>query len=448
MLDGSDAWTLVTGSLRPDHFSEPLHARIYAAIVDMAAKGIVSPIVLKSKLDGDEALSQVGGFGYIAGLIRNAAPSIAIGSHSHLIRELADRRRVIASCTDAIERAGDTSDSDFRVNLSQHLEEVTGIFDGAHERKTCFTLAEASANAIARLKRLRAGEPDPNAIPTYLKALDAATGGLRRGEYVVIGARPSMGKTALAVQLAMNVAEHGGGVAYFSLEMPEALLSPRILASRLWQPGRPCPSYQGLLRGEISESEAYYAAQAAEEMKDWPLLIEDEPGLTATEIEARARVIGAKLKSTGKTLDLVIVDHIHKMRHPGAQSKVSEYTEISARLAEAAKRLNCPVIALAQLNRAVEGRDDKRPSLADVRELGAIEQDADVVAFIYREAYYLERQRCRNVEDEADRIGDLMRYKNRMELILAKQRSGPISTVNLSCDMGSNVIRDPNEVVA
>ena len=201
---------------------------IYAAIVDMAAKGIVSPIVLKSKLDGDEALSQVGGFGYIAGLIRNAAPSIAIGSHSHLIRELADRRRVIASCTDAIERAGDTSDSDFRVNLSQHLEEVTGIFDGAHERKTCFTLAEASANAIARLKRLRAGEPDLNAIPTDLKALDAATGGLRRGEYVVIGARPSMGKTALAVQLAMNVAEHGGGVAYFSLEMPESLLSPRF----------------------------------------------------------------------------------------------------------------------------------------------------------------------------------------------------------------------------
>jgi replicative DNA helicase len=183
-------------------------------------------------------------------------------------------------------------------------------------------------------------------------------------------------------------------------------------------------------------------------MSDWPIIIEDEPGLTAAEIEARARVIDSKLRAKGKSLDLVIVDHIHKCRHPGSQSKVSEYTEISSRLAEAAKRLDCPVVTLAQLNRAVEGRDDKRPSFADLRESGAIEQDADLVAFLYREAYYLERQRHRSVEAEADRIGDLMRCKHKLELIIAKQRSGPIGTVNLWCDMASNVVSDVGEVAS
>jgi replicative DNA helicase len=180
-------------------------------------------------------------------------------------------------------------------------------------------------------------------------------------------------------------------------------------------------------------------------MKNWPLYIEDEPGLTAAEIEARARVIASKFSAKGRTLDGVIVDHIHKCRHPGAQSKVSELTEISARLAEAAKRLNCPVIALAQLNRGVESREEKRPTLADLRESGAIEQDADVVTFLSREAYYLERQSFSDYDREADRIAQLMRCQNKMELIIAKQRSGPTSTVDLWVNMGCNKVLDPAE---
>jgi replicative DNA helicase len=183
----------------------------------------------------------------------------------------------------------------------------------------------------------------------------------------------------------MNLAEAGGGVAYFSLEMPEALLSPRFIASKIWSVKRQEVTYQALLHGEVSDLAAGYARDASEEMKSWPILIEDEPGLTAAEIEARARVIASKLRAKDKGLDGIIVDHIHKIRHPGVQSKVSELTEISARLAEAAKRLNCPVIALAQLNRGVESREEKRPTLADLRESGAIEQDADVVTFLYRE---------------------------------------------------------------
>ena len=132
---------------------------------------------------------------------------------------------------------------------------------------------------------------------------------------------------------------------------------------------------------------------AAKEMKSWPIVIDDAPGLSAPELEARVQVAKSRLERNGKSLDLVIVDHLHKMRHPNTPSKVNEYTEISGRLAEMAKRLDCPVVALAQLNRSVESRDDKRPQLSDLRESGSIEQDADTVLFAYRPAYYLERQR-------------------------------------------------------
>ncbi len=185
---------------------------------------------------------------------------------------------------------------------------------------------------------------------------------------------------------------------------------------------------------------------AAQEIRQWPLIVDDAAGLAAAEIEARAQIARSKFERGGKSLSLIVVDHIHKMRHQGATSKVSEYTEISARLAEMAKRLDCPVLALAQLNRGVEVRDDKRPQLADLRESGSIEQDADTVLFVYRQAYYLERRRCSDPGAEADRMADLTKVANQLELIIEKQRSGPIGTIDLWCDMASNVVRDPAEL--
>ncbi len=185
---------------------------------------------------------------------------------------------------------------------------------------------------------------------------------------------------------------------------------------------------------------------AAEELKSWPLIVDDAAALTPAEVEARAQIAKAKFERQGTRLDLVVVDHIHKMRQPGTQSKVAEYTEISARLAEMAKRLDCPVLALAQLNRAVEMRDDKRPQLADLRESGSIEQDADTVMFVYRPAYYLERRRCLEPGAEADRLAELDVVAHRLELIIEKQRSGPIGTLDLWCDMAANVVRDPADV--
>lgn len=299
--------------------------------------------------------------------------------------------------------------------------------------------------SVDRVKRMRAGEADPNAIKTGIAVVDKFTGGLHRGEYVILGGRPSMGKTALATQIAYNVAGQGGGVFYASLEMPMPLITPRFASCRLWAPDIDV-DYQSIIRGEVDERTMRWLESAAEELKTWPLIIDDAAGLSASEIEARAQIARAKFERQGTRLDLVVVDHIHKMRHPGAQSKVAEYTEISARLAEMAKRLDAPVLTLAQLNRGVEARDDKRPQLADLRESGSIEQDADTVLFVYRPAYYLQRKRCSDPAAEADRMADLETVAHRLELIIEKQRSGPIGTLDLWCKMAANVVRDPADI--
>jgi replicative DNA helicase len=181
-----------------------------------------SVLLLKPRMEGDAALQQIGGGQYVVSLYSMAPEPIVLESHAKLLRELAERRVAIASCSEAVDSFSDTGSTDFRSDVSRHLETITGVFDGARERQTCFTLYESTTKAIDRLNRLRAGEPDPNAIKTRLRALDMITGGLHRGEYAVIGARPSMGKTALAVQLAMNIAEAGGGVHISALRCPRA----------------------------------------------------------------------------------------------------------------------------------------------------------------------------------------------------------------------------------
>ena len=436
--------------LSPEHFSEPVHSRIFEAIQKLNAKGnFGGALALKTYFTADETLAEIGGTSYLANLAGRAAPSISLKSHAHLLRELAARRLAIEASEKLIDQAATVNVNEaFRPALADHIGAMQGLFDGGNERKTSFTLGEASKSMVDRVARIRSGEADRNAISTGIPALDAQTGGLHRGEYIILGGRPSMGKTALAVQLGYNVAVAGGGVFYASLEMPVALLTPRIASCRLWMPGDDNIHYQSILRGQLNERQARFVASAADEMKAWPFVIDDAPGLSAGELEARAQVAKSRLEQAGKSLDLVIVDHLHKMRHAGSLSKTNEYTEISARLAEMAKRLDCPVVALAQLNRGVEARDDKRPQLSDLRESGSIEQDADTVLFVYREAYYLERKRCHEAGAEADRLADVHEGKSKLELIIEKQRSGPIGTVELFCDVAANVVRDLSEVAS
>lgn len=439
----------LVGKLDPGHFAEPVHSRIFEACATLIRTGaIASPITLKAHFDNDATLKEIGGMAYLARLVGSAGPAIAVPSLAGIIRDLASRREVIAAAEVLIADASAvTVGESFRPAIAAHVETMQRLFDDSTERKTAHTLGEASAAMVERITRIRNGEVDRNAIPTGIASVDRQIGGLHRGEYIILGGRPSMGKTAMATQVAYNIAERGGGTFYSSLEMPVALLTPRLAGCRLWAPGSANNvRYQRIVHGNVNDREMRWIESATTEMRLWPLIIDDAPGLSPAELEARAQIAKARFERSGRSLDVVIVDHLHKMRHQGSQSKVSEYTEISARLAEMAKRLDCPVVALAQLNRGVENRDDKRPQLADLRESGSIEQDADVVLFVFREAYYLERKRCTNPGQEAERLADLDAVRHRLDVIVEKQRSGPIGTIELWCDMASNVVRDPADL--
>jgi replicative DNA helicase len=436
----------VRDRLKPDHFFEAVHARLYEVIDTFAAAGkIASPFTIKNHFDQDGTLADIGGMRYLANLVSNAAVQISLKQHVELLRDLAARRLVMTAAHDLSCRASTVSVHEpFRAVIAAHIDAMQKLFEAGSGRQTTYLLGEALAASVEQVRRVRAGEADSNVISTGIASVDKFTGGLHLGEYGVLGGRPSMGKTALAIQLAYNVAERGGGVFYASLEMAAPLLTPRFASCRLWSPELSIP-YQRILRGDVDDRIMRWLESAAKEMNSWPLIIDDDAGLTAAELEARAQIAKVKLERTGKPLDLVVADHIHKLHHPDALSKVAEYTAISGRLAEMAKRLSVPVLALAQLNRRPEERDDKRPQLADLRESGSIEQDADTVLFVYRPAYYLERKRCSKPVAEADRLADLEAVAHSLELIVEKQRSGPIGTIKLCCNMAANVVRDPTD---
>ncbi|MGE3829410.1 MAG: replicative DNA helicase [Parvibaculaceae bacterium] len=452
ILVNNDAHNLVASFLRPEHFSEAIHARIFEAVVALRAKGrLASPETLKLYFQQDETLKEIGGTVYLARLARAATTIINAGEYGRLVYENAQRRSLIKICLDTANNATQPAvDSTLRDELAGHIEECQNIFDGSTpDRKSVSTLPEAGRSSLKLLNLVRAGNGDPNAIPTGVPGIDRLTGGMRRGEFIVLGARPSVGKTAFAVQIAQNVGANGDGVAFFSLEMPTAILVPRFISSSLFTPSVRTPSYQQILRGDVLTSDMPAIEAVVKGFDEMPIIIDDAPGLSAVEVEARARVMASKFQAAGKRLGLVIVDHIHRMRGPSNQNRVAQFSEISSGLAEAAKRLDAPLLCLAQLNRSLESREEKRPTLADLRESGAIEQDADLVLFLYRDSYYLKRQpRGKTVFADMATDRALEAANDRLELIIAKQRSGPVDVVHLFADMATNAIRDLSEVSA
>lgn len=444
-------WPQITGRLKPEHFAEPLHSRIFEAGLKLTALGTpATAIALKTYFSKDGTLEEIGGVAYLGRLMASAFTDMEFRGAVEMLPDLAARRAFINASQNVADVAQAVAPGEtFRPALAQHIEELQQLFDRGGGRRTTSTFSEGAEAMVDRIARMKRGEADPNAIKTGIAALDKQTGGLHRGEYLILGARPSMGKTALALQIAYNIARAGGGVLYFSLEMPRDLLIPRLASTHLWTPsGATSVPYTRILRGELTEMEARWMSSFARETDGWPFLIDDAAGLTPAEMESRAQVAKARFERNGRDLSVIVVDHLHKMRQPGTQSKVAEYTEISARLAEMGKRLNCPVLTLAQLNRSVESRDDKRPQLSDLRESGSIEQDADVAMFLYRPAYYLERDKHADMGKEAERIQALRACQNRLDVIIEKQRSGAVGTLELHCDVACNAVHDWSDVPA
>jgi replicative DNA helicase len=443
ILVNNRAYERVSEFLRPEHFSDALHGRIYAACATLIERGQhADPTTLKHFFDRDEALAQAGGARYLADLAAGAVTVINAEHYGKLIHDLHLRRELIALGSEIVNSAfGADLEIDAKTQIEiaeQHLYDLatTGEYDGGFKP---FTQAMKGAIDLAQSAFQREGKIA--GVATGFGGLDILLGGLHKSDLIVLAGRPSMGKTALATNIAFNVArprphdeEEGRDkvVGFFSLEMSAEQLANRILAEHAEI------ASDSIRKGELNDNQFDTLVRASQDLERAKLFIDDSPALTVSALRTRAR----RLKRQ-HGLDLLVVDYLQLLQGSAAarnESRVQEISEITRGLKTLAKELDVPVLALSQLSRAVEQREDKRPQLADLRESGTIEQDADVVMFIFREEYYLGREAptrrgTKNEEDYNRKLEDwsviLKAVEGKAEIIVAKQRHGPTDTVTL-----------------
>ena len=454
ILVNNDAYYRVSDFLEPEHFSEDVHRRIYEVSQSLIRSGkIATPITLKTFL-GDQDLGGVTVSQYLARLAAEATTVINAEDYGRAIYDLAMRRQLIVIGEDLVNVAYDAPvDEPPRKQIEdaeRRLYELAerGRYEGGFQ-----TFSVALRGAIDMAAEAFKRERKLSGISTGLTDLDRMMGGLQPSDLVIIAARPAMGKTSLVTNIAFNVAKayvgerqpdgsikrlDGGIVGFFSLEMSSEQLATRIVAE---QSG--VASYK-IRRGEISDDDFTRVADAAREMERLPFYIDQTGGISIAQLTARAR----RLKRQ-KGLDLLVVDYLQLLSGSSkkGENRVQELTEITTGLKALAKELAVPVVALSQLSRQVENRDDKRPQLADLRESGSIEQDADVVMFIYREEYYLKNKEPKpGTEEYFKWQAEMEQVHGRAEIIIGKQRHGPTGTVPLHFDADitrfSNLARD------
>jgi replicative DNA helicase len=431
--------------LQPHHFYEPLHGRIYEAILRMTdANRIANPVTLRPLFESDESIKEVGGPPYLAQLTGSGAAVIGARDFAQQIYDLALLRALVGVGRDLVEGALDTSED--VAPLAQIERAETELYKvaeegGAEGRAKSFS--EATKDALEMAERALNSGGHLSGFTTGLESLNSKVGGLHKSDLIIVAGRPGMGKSSLATNIGFACAKRllqdredgiepaksaGAAVALFSLEMSADQLATRILAE---QSGI---SSENLRMGRISQQEFRQLARAAAELQSLPLYIDDTPGLTIAALRTRAR----RLKRQ-KGIGMVIIDYLQLLQGSGKGSsgdnRVQEISEISRGLKQLAKELDVPVMALSQLSRAVEQREDKRPQLSDLRESGSIEQDADIVMFIYREDYYLAaKQPADDHPDFAAWQEEMARNYGRAEIIVAKQRHGSTGKVRVKFD--------------
>jgi replicative DNA helicase len=440
ILTNNEIYDRIAALVRAEHFFEPVHQRIFEiAVARIQKNALASPVTLKGYLEDDAGLKELGGPAYLARIAGAAISAFAARDYSHMIYDLAVRRELIRLGQDIQARAAqakvEDDPKDQITSAEQHLYKLAE--QGQAERGfVSFLKAVTDAVNVANAAYQRDG--GLAGISTGLIDMDRKLGGLHKSDLLILAGRPSMGKTSLATNIAFNIAKahrrgrlpdgtegavEGGVVGFFSLEMSAEQLAARILSE-----ASEVPSEQ-IRRGDMTEEEFRRFVEAAKALEACPLYIDDTPALPISQVAARAR----RLKRT-HGLDVLMVDYLQLLKGTSKENRVQEVSEITQGLKAIAKELDIPVVALSQLSRQVESRDDKRPQLSDLRESGSIEQDADVVMFVFREEYYREREKPGDHDlDGMAKWQEIMeQVHGKAEVIIGKQRHGPIGTVELS----------------
>jgi replicative DNA helicase len=441
ILVNNEALYRVSDFLEPIHFFEPIHQQIFEIARSLIRTGkLASPVTLKTFLPADADIAGLTLPQYLARLAAEATTIINAADYGRAIYDLAIRRELIQIGEEMVNVAFDAP-VDFAPreqieDAERRLYDLaeTGRYGGGFLRfETALTTAlEMASHAYQRDGKL-------SGLATGLRDLDSKMGGLQKSDLIILAGRPGMGKTSLATNIAYNVARawshevqadgqiatvNGGRVGFFSLEMSAEQLATRILSEQTEI------SSSKIRRGEITQSDFEVIKDKSIEIQHLPLFIDETGGLSIAQLAARAR----RLKRQ-RGLDLLVIDYIQLLQgtsRRSSENRVQEITEITTSLKALAKELAIPIVALSQLSRQVENRDDKRPQLSDLRESGSIEQDADVVLFVFREEYYLTNKEPRPGTDEHIKWQtDMEAAHGKAEVIIGKQRHGPTGTVNL-----------------
>ena len=434
VLINNDIIDEISTIVNPTIFYDPAHVKIYEVIENLNNKGMIAnPITLKNYFEKDNMLSEVGGTEYLVKLTRFSGSSKQAVDYAKIIHEMYLRRELVL-ISDQL--SADTLNANAQEQNAENIIEST--------EKSLFDLAERGSFSQSFLKFNQAldqtiqmatlamqSDQGIVGVPTGLTDLDEKLGGLHKSDLVILAGRPGMGKTALATNIAYHAAQNlmsrqeKSSIAFFSLEMSSEQLSTRILSEQARIKS------DDIRRGKVTEDEINRYIETSRNIYNLPLYIDETPAITIATLCNRARRIKRLFG-----LSLIVVDYIQLMRAPNSNNRtdnrVQEVSEITQGLKALAKELKVPVLALSQLSRAVESRDDKKPQLSDLRESGSIEQDADVVMFVYREAYYLENKQPKLGSIEHAEWQSKMNDVNGLaDIILGKQRHGPTGTVKV-----------------
>lgn len=449
LLANNKAYERVSEFLAPEHFANATHGRIFAAIQRRIEAGqLADAVTLRAEFEHSGTLDAVGGAKYLAELLSAMVGIINAGEYGRVIHDAWLRRQLVDLGETVVNRAfGAEAELDAKEQLEAAEQALFDLAKDGGNEGGFVTFSRALTDAVGMAEKAFTSGGGVSGLSSGLRDLDAKTGGLHPSDLLILAGRPGMGKTALATKIAFGAAqsvlrqweeEHGpgtvprGGAAIFSLEMSADQLATRLLseASRI--------SGDRIRRGEIMQRDFDRFVEVSRDLSRLPIFIDDTPAITISALRTRCR----RLKRT-RGLDFIVVDYLQLMR-PAAgsrpENRVQEISQITQGLKAIAKELAVPVMALSQLSRQVESREDKRPQLSDLRESGSIEQDADMVMFVYRDDYYLKMQEPKQAGfDNAEKFQDAMtawqqrmeKAHNRADLILAKQRHGPTGTIPL-----------------
>ena len=452
ILVNNEAASRVMGFLLPEHFYEPVLGEIYESALKLIERNQrATPVTLRPYFENHEALKEVGGATFLARLASEAATIIHAEDYGRQIYDLALRRELIQIGEKMVLTAYDSPIEAGAPEQIEHAEDSLFKLAETGKQEGGFQSFERSIKtAVQSIEAAYRRDSHLVGVTTGFRDLDRNLGGLHKSDLLIIAARPAMGKTSLATNIAFNAAKarkialdegaapstaDGAVVGFFSLEMSSEQLATRILSE---QSGI---SSHKLRQGQISQAEFPDVVRAAHDIETLPLFIDDTPALSVGALRTRARRLHRQ-----HGLSLIVIDYLQLLRPTttkSSDSRVQEVSQITQGLKALAKELNIPVIALSQLSRMVEQREDKRPVLSDLRESGSIEQDADVVLFIYREEYYHQQRRP---DEDSPNMPEWRekeeRIHGRAEIMIAKQRHGPVGNIRLLFDSNTTRFSD------